>query len=631
MMHRETDAGKVARNRAALFDLHASALDWLERYTAIPYRFGKFDFVLIPSFQFTGMEHPGAVFYNSSSLLLDESATESQMLARASVIAHESSHMWFGDLVTMRWFDDVWMKEVFANFMAAKIVNPAFPKVNHELRFLVAHYPAAYSVDRTEGTHSIRQPLANLNDAGSLYGPIIYQKAPIVMRQLERLMGAENMQAGLREYLRQFAFANASWLDLVEILDRQTDLDVAAWSRTWIEEAGRPSIGTELEVDPQGRVRRLAFVQRDSRPERSLLWTERMEVLVGTFADARAIPVELRGARVDVPGAASLPRVEFVLPTGGGLAYGAFTLDEASRAVLLRRAAELKDPVARGAAWVTLWDEMLERRVRPSDFVDAALQALPRESVEQNVQLLTGYLSEAFWLFLSASEREGRAARLEAVLRSGVSRSPSASLKSTYFAAFYSVVTTPGGVAFLERVWRRQEKIPGLTLSEPDEATMALELAVRAVPASAAIVEEQRGRFQNPDRRARFEFVMPAVADRPEARDAFFAGLSDVANRRREPWVIEGMRYLNHPLRAEESLRYLRPALGLLREIQRTGDIFFPKNWMDATLNGHNTRAAADVVRGFIAEEKDYPVRLRRIVLQTADDLFRAAAMAGSS
>src|SRR5438552_12388372 len=136
MFHRETDAKKVERNREAIFDLHAKALAWLEDYTQIPYPFGKFDFVLIPSFQFGGMEHHGAIYYNASSILLDESATENQMLGRASTISHETSHMWFGDLVTMRWFNDVWMKEVFANFMAEKIVDPAFPKVNHGLRFL---------------------------------------------------------------------------------------------------------------------------------------------------------------------------------------------------------------------------------------------------------------------------------------------------------------------------------------------------------------------------------------------------------------------------------------------------------------------------------------------------------------
>jgi aminopeptidase N len=115
MFHRETDAEKVARNRDTIFDLHASSLAWLERYTGIPYPFGKFDFLLVPAFQFGGMEHAGAIFYNASGVLLDQSATQNQKLGRASVIAHETAHMWFGDLVTMRWFNDVWMKEVFGS------------------------------------------------------------------------------------------------------------------------------------------------------------------------------------------------------------------------------------------------------------------------------------------------------------------------------------------------------------------------------------------------------------------------------------------------------------------------------------------------------------------------------------
>ena len=228
MFHRETDAAKVARNRDALFDLHARALTWLEAYTSIPYPWGKFDFVLIPSFQFGGMEHAGAILYNASGLMLDESATQNQLLERASVIAHETSHMWFGDLVTMRWFDDVWMKEVFANFMAAKIVNPSFPELNHELRFLLAHHPAAYQVDRTSGTNPIRQPLANLDDAGQLYGAIIYQKAPVVMRQLELIVGENAFRDGLREYLKQYAYGNATWGDLIRILDARTKQDLVA-------------------------------------------------------------------------------------------------------------------------------------------------------------------------------------------------------------------------------------------------------------------------------------------------------------------------------------------------------------------------------------------------------------------
>ncbi len=348
------------------------------------------------------MEHPGAIFYNAASMLLDESATENQVLGRASLIAHETSHMWFGDLVTMRWFNDVWMKEVFASFMAAKIVNPSFPKINHDLRFLVANYPAAYSVDRTAGTHPIRQELDNLNEAGSLYGAIIYSKAPIVMRQLEQLLGAGQLQEGLRVYLKQFAFGNASWLDLVRVLDERTDRDLAAWSRVWVEEAGRPSIRTELDIDENDVVRRLAFTQSDPVKDRSLVWTQHIAVLLGLRTGVRSVPLEISRARTEVPDAATISGLRFVLPTGGGLAYGGVTLDDRSRAYLLQHVAELEDPVARGAAWVTLWEEVLDGRVQPQAFVDAGLRALPHEPIEQNVQLVLGYLDRAFWTFLPA-------------------------------------------------------------------------------------------------------------------------------------------------------------------------------------------------------------------------------------
>ena len=605
IFHRETDQAKVARNRDAAFDLHASALQWLEDYTAIPYQFGKFDFLLVPSFQFNGMEHPGAVYYNAASILLDESATENQVLGRASVIAHETAHMWFGDLVTMRWFNDVWMKEVFANFMAAKIVNPSFPKVNHELRFLVSHYPAAYAVDRTEGTHPIRQELDNLNEAGSLYGAIIYQKAPIVMRQLEYLIGADGMREGLRAYLKQFEFGNATWLDLVRLLDERSDRDVAAWSRAWVEGSGRPTIGTSLQINAdKGRVEELALVGAQS--------AQRMRVLVGSAARHQAFDVEVSGDRTVVDGASGLPPPLFVLPNGGGLAYGGFTIDVPTRNYLLARIEEFDDPLTRGAAWITLWDQMLERRIRPVDFLEAVLRALPRETTEQNVQLVVGSLDELFWRFLPAADRTRLGPRVEAALRAGISRSPSSSMKATYFGAFRSTVTSPEGVRFLERVWRREEKIPGLTLAEPDEASMALDLAVRSVPNAAEILKVQYGRFTNPDRKARFEFVMPALAADASMRDQFFENMRNVDRRRREPWVIEALRYANHPLRSDHARKYIRPGLDLLVEIRRTGDIFFPRNWVDALLSGHNSREAAETVREFLRESPDYPVRLRR-------------------
>ncbi len=624
MFHRETDAAKVARNRDVIFDLHGRALAWLEEYTGIPYPFGKFDVVMIPSFQFSGMEHPGAILYNQERQLLDESATQNQLLDRASTIAHETAHMWFGDLVTMKWFNDVWMKEVFANFMAAKIVNPSFPQVNHDLRFLLAHYPVAYQVDRTAGTNPIRQQLANLNEAGQLYGAIIYQKAPIVMRQLEETLGEQPFREGLREYLERYAFGNATWLDLVRILDARTPENVAAWSRAWVEERGRPEFTTAVDTDGRGRVSSLTLTMTDPL-NRGLLWPQRIRVALGYRDEVRLLPVTISGRVTVVRAAAGLERPRYVLPNGGGIGYGLFVLDDASRVYLLEHIEEIPDALTRGSAWVTLWDNLLEGRVRPGVFVDAALRALPRESDEQNAQRVLTYVVRTFWKYLPEAERAARSPVLEAALRQGLQRAATQSQKAAWFNAYRDTVLSRDGVAWLERVWRRDERIPGLMFAEPDEITMAMELAVRQVPDWKEILDTQLARTQNPDRKARFAFVMPALSADPAVREQAFARFSSVDNRRREPWVLDSVAYLNHPLRASHAQRFVRPALELLSEIRRTGDIFFPGRWMDATLTGHRSPEAAATVRAFLAENPRYPERLRWTILSSADELFRAA------
>jgi aminopeptidase N len=626
MLHRETDVEKVARNRDEIFDLHARALSWLEEYTNIPYPFGKFDFVLIPSFQFGGMEHPGAIFYNASGLLLDESATQNQRLGRASVIAHETAHMWFGDLVTMRWFSDVWMKEVFANFMAAKIVNPSFPDVNHDLRFLFAHYPSAYDVDRTEGANPIRQDLANLNEAGSLYGAIIYQKAPIVMRQLELLLGAETMRDGLREYLTTFAYGNATWPDLVKILDARTPVDLEQWSRAWVEEPGRPAIRTELSV-ARGRITGLALEMSDPRG-RSLLWPELLTVIVGGPAGSRSFDVPLGARRTEIQDAVGLPAPRWVLPVGRGLGYGFFDLDPTTLEYLSSSLPKILDPLTRGAAMVALWEAMLEGRVRPARVVDQVLAALAVETDELLISQLLEYLRAGFWRYTAPDSRPALAERVEKTVREGLERATTTSVKAAWFNTLRSVATMPETVAWLERVWRREVTIPKLPLSEQDEAELALDLAVRDVEDADDILATQLNRLKNPDRRARFEFVMPAVSRDAGTREAFFERLRDVNNRRREAWVLEAARYLHHPMRAAASRPLVVPALELVREIQRTGDIFFPKRWADATLSGYQTALTAADVRAFIDDlPADYPPRLKWVLLSSADPLFRAAQL----
>jgi aminopeptidase N len=252
-------------------------------------------------------------------------------------------------------------------------------------------------------------------------------------------------------------------------------------------------------------------------------------------------------------------------------------------------------------------------------------RALPKENDEQNVQLMLGHLSEIYWTFMPQERRMKQTSVLESLLRDGLSRAPNVSQKSAWFSAFRNIAQTSAGVEWLRRVWGREEKIEGLPLVEADEIALATALAVREVPGWAMILTTQLERTQNPDRKARFEFVMPSLSADPKIREQSFERLRDVKNRRREPWVLESLGYLHHPLRAESSEHLIRPSLDLLQEIQRTGDIFFPKRWVDATLGGHRSAEAARTVQTFLNQSPKLPERLRWVVLTSADELFRAS------
>ncbi len=617
MYHRETDTAKLARNREAIFDLHATALTWLEEYTAIPYPFDDFAFFAIPAFQFGGMEHPGAIWYRAESLFLDPTASRTQELGRASLIAHETAHMWFGDLVTMRWFNDVWMKEVFANFMAAKIAGPAFPDLNLRLRFFQAHHPTAYGVDRTAGANPIRQPLENLREAGSLYGAIIYQKAPIVMQQLEALLGDALLRTGLRTYLDTYRYANATWPDLINILDSLSEVDLNTWSTVWVTETGRPRI--HVTWADSG----LLVLQADDAPQRGLRWSQPVVVAHGTADGALTLDTVRLFERTAFVATASRPA--FVLAGADGVSYGRFTLDAASRSYLLTNVHALRDPLHRAVAWQSLWEEVLDDSLSAAAFARAAVFSVSVERDELVAQQVLGLLRNVYWRFLPDSARRALAPDVERALWRALDDAPTAGRKGAYFSALVSMTLTDSGVATLERIWRQQEAPRGLPLAEQQYIALAEALALRGVANVEALLVEQETRIINPDRLARFTFVRPALSRDSAVRHALFRSFSEVENRRRESWVLDAMSLMHHPLREAEALPILRPGLELTEAIQRTGDIFFPLRWLNAMLDGHRSPEAARTVRAYLTAHPDLPPRLRGKVLQASDDLFRAS------
>lgn len=623
IVHHDSDAADVARHADAVADLHVLALDWLERYTAVPCPFMPLDLVLIPSFQFRGMEHPGVVLYDAARLLLPASPTQAQLFDRASLIAHETAHMWFGNLVTMRWFSDVWLKEVFANLMASTLVAEAFPHLDHAVRFLLTHQPEAYQVDRTAGANPIRQPLGNLRDAGQLYGPIIYQKSVVMMRQLEAAVGPRAFQRAVREYLRRHAFGNADWPELLEIIGTIARRDMTAWGHAWVDEPGRPVLRAETRLDAAGRVKTLHLHMHDPLG-RHLHWPQVVRVAVGYPGRVHELTARMSRSRVRVPGAAALDRPAYVL-AGGESGYGLFVLDAASREYLLEQVEAVPDSLTRAEAWLALWENVCAGHLDAPAFLRAAVRALSHEPEEQIAERVLGWVVRAYWRLLADDERAAIGPALESLVREAMFGASGASWRAACFHAFRDTARSPAALEWLARIWRREDEVPGLPLDEAGEMALALEIAVRGGPDADRLIRAQVDRTRQPDRRAECTFLMPALSADPQVREAAFARLRQVEHRRREPWALQSLRYLNHPLREAHARRFIRPALDLLPEIQRTGDIFFPARWADAVLWGHRSPEAASLVEELLSQEATWPLRLRWIVLTAAHDLLRAA------
>lgn len=619
-LYRENDADKVYASLDTIFGLHRQAVDFMEEYTAYPFPFQKLDFAAIPIFQYGGMEHVGAIQYRGSSLFLDETATESQKLGRAKLIAHETAHMWFGDLVTMAWFNDVWLKEVFANFMADKMVNPAFPKVNHDLSFLMTHYPAAYGEDRTKGTNPIRQQLANLKDAGSMYGGIIYNKAPIMMRQLEKTIGEDRFREGIQTYIKRFAYRNAEWSDLIAILDEKTDIDLKQWSDVWVNRPARPVFEADVRYDNAGAIETFTLSQH-AEDGSSHVWPQQFSVGLVYPDTVVEIPVNMTGRELSLQAVVGAKQPVSIIYNYDGLGYGVFPI--APNAV--KALAFIDDDVTRGYGYINCYEQLLNGNYPVHQFFEETRAALAVETNELILDYMVGRLGSVFWTFLSDGARSGYQQELEPYLfRILRTEGKSANLKKSLFQLYRSIAYAGEGRERLYEVWNKTLVFPNLKLNDDDYSAIAMDLAVYGHPLSADILERAEAALTNPDKRRRFEFLLPALSADAQVRNAFFLSMKDAKSREKESWVLSAMDYIHHPLRQGGAVANIGLALELLQAIQQTGDIFFPKRWLSATIGQYRSKEAYAVVREFIDQHPDYSPVLMRKVLQATDNLERA-------
>lgn len=592
--HREVDAKRVAQ-LDVIFEQVAASLHWLEEYTGIPYPFAKYSLIILPGFQYGGMEHTGATLYNDKSMFLSEHPTLDEELARTELIAHETAHMWFGDYVTMDWFNDVWTKEVFANYFAARITEPLFPEVNHELNSIKNYTASALSEDRTPGTNAIRQDLDNLRNAGLIYGSIIYNKAPVMMRKLVEIMGEESFREGIHEYLQTFAYGNATWNDLIAILDARSEEDLAAFSDVWVNQKGMPHITFTEKEDV------LEIVQNDPWC-RSLVWPQRFDVTFAGNGWERVEEVNLASEKIVVP----IPEgTEVILPNTDGRGYGLFIPTPHTMNWLLSHWQEIPDETARQSLLMTLYENYQAKQIGAEVWMKALLNGLEAERNPLIASTICSYLGSPL--------REIGTESIEAQLWHHAQHHPLTSCRQQLMRQLIAHARATTTVGMLHEVWSQQSHP---LLSERDYTNMAYALALHFPQRYEEILSTQRSRLTHPDRLREFDFVSQALTPDTLAMDSVFAALLKPENRRVEPWAEKALAYLNHPLRESYAVKYIRPALEALEEVQRTGDIFFPKKWANALLKNHHSDEARHEVEAFFDAYPHYPVLLKNKIMQ---------------
>ncbi|HTU36018.1 MAG TPA: M1 family aminopeptidase [Candidatus Acidoferrum sp.] len=606
-------------------EIAAEGIKYLSAYFAQPFPFPKYDMVLIPGFAYGGMEHAGATFLREESVLFRTAPTQIDRLGRDILVLHELTHQWFGDLVTMRWFDDLWLKEGFAQYMAYQALASLKPNEQIWKRFYESIKPGAYEIDSTQGTTPIYQDIPNLDDAKSAYGAIVYSKAPGVLKQLNFYLGAENFRNGLRMYLKDHAYSNATWSDLVHALEQSSGKPLGPWADMWIRHRGMPQVDVSWSCTAN-RLTHLSLSQHDVLGT-DAVWPIATQVLLSDpNGNASRIRVELRARTAEVPVNSGATCPAFVFANDQDNAYGRFLLDARSERYVLAHLGGVQDVFTRALLWGSLWDSVREAQLAPREYLDLSLKLLPQETDLSLLQTILGSSTTALRSYVSDKTRMQFVPQFEALAAgrmigavapsAGDTAMPPAAnrvavrspdevtlpardnnndhdLRILWFRGFRSIAETPAGLAKLKALLNGRLSIPGVQLRPLDRWTMVTTLIALNDPEAQSIFAAERKRDPSGDGQ-KYAYVAEAATPTAEVKAKYFNEfLHDPA--RPEDWIELSLRPFNYWNQSALTRPYLKPALEALPQIKTERKIFFLVDWLDAFVDGQQSACGAGV------------------------------------
>jgi aminopeptidase N len=593
-----------------LFEVTAQCFDSLHATFGIRYPFGdSYDQIWVPEFNAGAMENAGAVTF-TESLLFRSRVTDSERRSRAMVIAHEMAHMWFGNLVTMRWWDDLWLNESFAELMGYRTADLATRFKGAWTDFCASRKAWGYAADQMPTTHPISGPVTDNRTALLNFDGISYAKGASVLRQLMVLVGEDVFFEGVRRYLDRHRFGNTSLLDFLAAIEEASDRDLSAWADSWLRTPGVSTLrieGSDIRQEPPAaypvrREHRIG-VGRYDRTDGGLVLRDRLDVVVA-------------GQTTPVPGLDD--PADLRLLNHGDWTFAKIRFDDRSLATVIGHLRELDDPLARALAWAGLWDAARDAELPAQTYVDAVLV---NASTEADPAVIDALLSRARTAAAVWAADDGLLARLADLCRTELEQAaPGSDLQLRWCRAWVSATRD---AAALHRLREGEDALPGLAVDTELRWHVVRRLAVLGALTDDDIAAELRGDATSAGER-HADWARAARPDAAAKETSWASATKDasLSNYQTEAvaggfWQVDQSelcrpyveRYFDE-IAAVWAVRTPQVAESLAR-------LLYPALVVDP--------AVLDRTTAFLADET-LPAGLRRIVLERADELRRAVA-----
>ncbi|MEU6536408.1 aminopeptidase N [Streptomyces sp. NPDC047000] len=610
-----------------VFLVTRQGLDFFHEHFDYPYPFGKYDQAFVPEYNLGAMENPGLVTFREEYIFRGK-VTQASYEARANVVLHEMAHMWFGDLVTMEWWDDLWLKESFADFMGAFALVGATRFTDGWITFANRRKAWAYRADQLPSTHPVTADIRDLQDAKLNFDGITYAKGASVLKQLVAYVGQDAFLEGARRYFKRNAYGNTRLGDLLSVLEETSGRDMGAWARAWLQTAGVNSLTPQVLLDADGRVSELAVVQEaaeshpELRPHRVALGLYRSTADGALERYARA-EADVSGARTVVAELAGAEAPELVLVNDDDLTYCKIRFDETSLATLRERLGDMTDPLARALCWSALWNLTRDALLPAREFVGLVLRFAGRESDIGVLQMLHAWAESALVNYVAPEWRPtGERLLAEGALKELRAAAPGGEQQLAWARFLASVAAGAEELGLLRGLLDGTETVEGLVVDQELRWSFLEPLAAYGVADEAVLAAE----LARDDTASGKRHQVRCLAARPSEAVKAQAWAQVVESEALSNALVEAtIAGFAQPSQRELLAPYVSRYFAAIERVWETRSIQIGmdvvRGLFPALRDSAETLAAAD---DWLAAHASAAPALRRLVLEARDDLARA-------